>query len=238
MLEVAIGWDSREVEAYEVCAFSLLRRSSAPVHLQPIKSDLMYGSGIYRRQTERRDGRIWDVPSQAWAATEFACSRFLAPFLVSSGWVLFADCDMLWLGDVADLFALADPRYAVMCVQHGQIEAGGTKMDGQAQQAYGRKNWSSLMLINVDHPAMQRLTIKMVNTLPGRDLHRFCWLQDDEIGALPPEWNWLEGHSDPTVNPKVVHLTRGGPWMTGWDHVAYAEDWRRERALAGEPVHG
>ena len=33
-----------------------------------------------------------------------------------------------------------------------------------------RKNWSSLVLWNMDHPGTKRLTLDMVNELPGRDL--------------------------------------------------------------------
>jgi hypothetical protein len=57
-------------------------------------------------------------------------------------------------------------------------------------------------------------------------LHRFCWLEDDEIGELPVEWNWLVGHSDPEVNPKNVHFTDGGPWFQGFENVPHADEWR------------
>ena len=51
----------------------------------------------------------------------------------------------------------------------------------------------------------------MVNTLPGRDLHRFCWLEDDEIGELPPEWNHLVGIDPDTkaARPALLHYTLG-----------------------------
>ena len=101
-------------------------------------------------------------------------------------------------------------------------------LDGQAQTQYERKNWSSVMVFNVDHPANAQLTPAMVNALPGRDLHRFCWLEDDQIGELAPEWNFLVGHTDPSVEPKIVHFTEGGPWMSGYENVAYADEWRRQ----------
>ena len=40
--------------------------------------------------------------------------------------------------------------------------------------------------------------------------------QDDEIGELEEEWNWLDGHSDININPKNVHFTTGGPWFENW----------------------
>jgi hypothetical protein len=106
-------------------------------------------------------------------------------------------------------------------------------MDGQIQLHYPRKNWSSLMLFNVQHAAHSRLTPEMLNSVPGRDLHRFCWLADREIGAIPQTWNWLEGTSARTeAPPKAVHFTRGGPWMDNWRMVDYADLWLDEHARA------
>jgi hypothetical protein len=99
-------------------------------------------------------------------------------------------------------------------------------MDAQAQVRYARKNWSSVMLFNLDHPANWTLTVELINKVPGRDLHRFCWLDDKYIGELDVKWNWLVGHSDPTINPSIVHFTEGGPWFADYCDVPYAEEWR------------
>ena len=112
-----------------------------------------------------------------------------------------------------------------MCVKHDHRPSFNVKMDGQEQTSYPRKNWSSVMAFNVDHPANDALTADLVNALPGRDLHRFCWLADDEIGALPPEWNHLVGHSDDVRDPKIVHFTDGGPWFEAFRNVPYADEW-------------
>jgi hypothetical protein len=56
-------------------------------------------------------------------------------------------------------------------------------------------------------------------------------LSDDEIGALPTHWNWLEGSSSLEVGgelPRAVHFTRGGPWMAGWENVQFADLWHAE----------
>ena len=66
-------------------------------------------------------------------------------------------------------------------------------MDGAVQTAYPRKNWSSLMLFNCDHPSVKALTPEVVNRENGAYLHRLQWAEDSDIGALPVEWNWLEG---------------------------------------------
>ena len=167
-------------------------------------------------------------------ATEFAISRFLVPTLAQTGWALFMDCDMMMLTNVARLFDGLDRSKAVYCVKHKHTKGPKTKMDGQMQTFYVRKNWSSFMVFNCDHPSNKALTVEAVNTLPGRDLHRFCWLQDDEIGELDPAWNFLVGHSDPSIQPKNIHWTNGGPWFREYEDVPYADEWRdaRDKVMA------
>lgn len=223
-----LGFDSREAAAVAVArrGATIYGGPEYPVH--GVVLDDLREAGLYRRPTSRLDGRLYDMISEAPMATEHACARFLVPIIAGSGWALFTDGDVMFRRSLANLFALADPAKAVMCVHHRHEPPEGEKMDGQAQMRYARKNWSSVMLINCDHPANQRLTVEMVNEVPGRDLHRFCWLRDDEIGALPEEWNWLAGHSDPTINPAIVHFTLGTPDMPGYEDQPYADEWRRE----------
>lgn len=225
-----IGYDPREAEAFAVARHSARKASILPMPIHGLLLDDLRAKGLYTRPTSRRNGRLWDDISEAPMATEFAITRFLVPHLAGSGWALFMDCDMLVRKDLLRLFKLADPTKAVMVVKHDHQPPEGVKMDGQAQTRYARKNWSSVMLFNVDHPANRALTIDLVNTVPGRDLHRFCWLKDDEIGELAAEWNWLVGHSDPAVDPSIVHFTDGIPSMPGYEDCAFADDWRAELA--------
>ena len=164
-------------------------------------------------------------------STEFACSRFLTPILAKTGWAVFMDCDILARCSLARLFEEAQDHYAVMVVKHHHNPDYMVKMDGQMQVKYARKNWSSMMLFNCDHPANKALTHEMVNTLPGRDLHRFCWLEDDLIGGLDPKWNYLVGHTKINHEPNLVHFTDGVPFMPGFEHVEYADEYRRELEL-------
>jgi lipopolysaccharide biosynthesis glycosyltransferase len=171
-------------------------------------------------------------------ATEFAISRFTVPFLARKGWALFLDCDVICLEDINNLFALADPKYAIMCVKHNQESGAATKMDGQVQLFYARKNWSSVMLWNCNHPANKRFKKEHLNSWPGRDLHAFKWLDDSEIGELPQKWNWLV-HVTPG-KPKlegIWHYTLGGPWFPNWPAVdspnskMFDDVWRKESVL-------
>lgn len=194
---------------------------------------------------------MWDVISDAPMSTQHANARFLLPTLARidartefkplsgparsvdrpAGWALFMDGDMLVRANILDAAARLDPVKAVYCVHHDHAPSTTVKMDGQVQTVYSRKNWSSFVLFNCDHPSNKALTPDVVNMLPGRDLHRFCWLKDEEIGALGPEWNYLVGYSDPKIDPKVVHFTAGVPDMAGFENVPFADDWRAELAM-------
>lgn len=224
-----IGYEPREAEAFAV-ARRTLRRHAAGVPVHALHLDSLRRAGLYTRPTSTVRGQMWDDISDAPMSTEFAISRFLVPHLAKSGWALFMDCDMLIRHDVGELFAMADPSKAVMCVQHQYEPTEHTKMDGQAQTRYARKNWSSVMLFNCDHPANDALTLEMVNTVPGRDLHRFCWLTDDLIGALPGKWNFLAEAQPRIEDPAIVHFTLGHPNMPGHEAAPYAHEWRSELA--------
>lgn len=220
-LPIFIGWDSREDAAYRVCRFSMERRASRPLHFVPLRQKALRALGLYRRAAD------------PLASTEFTYSRFLVPHLAGYlGWALFCDCDFLWLGDVSEIFALADDRFAAICVQHNHRPTETRKMEGAAQTVYPRKNWSSLVLYNCGHPANRVLTPEVVNRETGAFLHRFQWLDDAMIGALPETWNWLEGwsHLPEDGPPQAIHFTRGGPWFDAWQDVAYADLWIAERA--------
>lgn len=221
-LQVYMGWDEREQEAYRVACRSLSHVSDLiPV---PLKLDRLADHGLLRRTMDRR-GQMYDLPSNAPCATEFAASRFLTPMLAQTGWALFVDCDVVFLSDPAELLEIADPNKAVMVVKHHNGHHAGTKMDGQQQVLYPRKNWSSVMLFNCDHPANRRLTLKDVNERPGRDLHAFYWLNDSEIGELQAEWNWLCGVQPRPEYPRIAHFTLGGPWLPNWEGAEHDDIW-------------
>ena len=235
-LRIFIGYDAREDEAYRVCAYSLRRHASIPLDIAP----LSHPPGLYTRTWHRNDAgqRIDDVDGKPFS-TDFAFSRFLVPELAGHrGWALFCDCDFLFLSDVAELLALRDARFAVQCVKHDHRPAERLKMDGQEQTRYARKNWSSLVLWNCEHAAHAGLSVDDVSHRPGSWLHGFRWLRDDQIGALPEAWNWLDGWSNSAVAAKAVHFTSGGPWFTDHKPGLYSEAWlQHENAMHAEGAH-
>ncbi len=236
---IFIGFDKREAAAFAVAKHSTVRRLTAPIPVRGIVLDEIHQAGLYWRPTERRDGRLWDLISDAPCATEFSISRFLTVHLAlqrangvsAPAWALFMDCDMLVRANLCRLFDQFDPRFAVMCVKHPPILDQGEKMVGQLQVPYDRKNWSSFVAYNLRHPANRALTLDLINTAPGRDLHRFCWLKDDEIGELDPTWNWFAHRGcEGNAEPAVVHFTRGTPDMPGHHDQPFASEWWGELA--------
>ncbi len=228
MRSIYIGFDPREAAAFAVARETAQRHTLRHIPVRGIVLDEMRQRGLYWRPTSRRDGRLWDDISDAPCSTEFSISRFLTPILAKAGLALFMDADMLVRDSLVPLFeyARAHPEFAVFCVKHNFAPPEGIKMDGQMQTVYARKCWSSVMLFNCAHAANANLSIDMINNRPGRELHAFCWLEDHQIGELPPEWNYLVGHTRCDEEPKIVHFTDGIPTMAGYENVEYAEEWR------------
>ena len=230
---IYVGWDPREASAFAVCRYSLRRHLNIPIPIHGLILDDLRARGLYTRPMEMRPSAadkpiMWDVVSNAPQSTQHANSRFFVPMLAKSGWALFMDGDILVRANLARMFESLDPKYAVYCVKHKFDPPEGVKMDGQAQVSYQRKNWSSFVVFNCDHVANKALTLEVLNNTPGRDLHRFFWLADCDIGELDPSYNFLVGHTDPAINPKVCHFTSGIPDMPGYHDVPYADEWRAE----------
>jgi hypothetical protein len=223
-MKVFIGWDQRDALAYEVCKKTLEENSTVPVEIFPLKEWELRQKGAYwRTYNVDERGQMWDSRDGKPFSTNFSFTRFCVPFLEDyrDEWVLFCDADMMWRGDIAELFTLINRDKSVMCVKHDHHPVEQVKMDGMIQTRYVRKNWSSLMLMN---PAKCRsLTGYAVNNQTGAWLHQMCWAKDDEIGEIPEEWNWLEGWSPPEIDPKVVHFTRGTPDMD--PNVSWSREW-------------
>jgi lipopolysaccharide biosynthesis glycosyltransferase len=181
-----------------------------------------------------RELGLYTRPQDVGASTEFSLTRFLSPYLAAqSGWVVFCDCDFLFLTDVNEVLEGLDSSKALYCVQHEYTPAHQIKMDGKQQVAYPRKNWSSFMVFNCDHPDVKALTPEVVNSATPAFLHRFEWIKSEQaIGALPLDWNFLEGeYRKPDETPRVIHFTNGGPWFAEWQDCDYADLWLRERHL-------
>lgn len=241
-MRVMLGYDPAEDEAYRVARYSIERRSSGPVWVSPIVLSDLQRAGLYNRPTVQKDGQLWDIVSNAPMSTEFAISRFFIPHLVDSDdceWILFADSDIVCHVDIAELFALAKPERAVMCVKHRQLWSSERKKIDRTQTVYPYKNWSSVVLWNVRHPAHEALTLEKLNNTPGRDLHAFDWLEISDIGGLDRKWNWLVDVEPEPASPAISHFTLGGPWLPGWPlRSTYDHVWTDEKAAYDAEMKG
>ena len=211
MINVFIGYDSKERVAYNVLSHSIIQNSTKPVAITPIALNNLKDDFVRERN--------------ALSSTEFSFSRFIIPHLMNyRGWALFMDCDMLMFEDIAELWRLRDDKYAVQVCKHDYVPKTDTKFLGQVQTKYEKKNWSSFMLMNC--AKCSALTPDYVNSASGLELHQFKWLEGDHlIGDLPLEWNWLVGEYDHKEDVNNVHFTEGGPWFKEYKDVDYSQDW-------------
>lgn len=219
-MKVYIGFDSRQNYSeyydkvfnapYMVC-YQSIRNYNKNIEIKPIILDDLIKKGYYYRDVD------------PLASTEFTYSRFLVPFLNNyKGIAVFCDSDFLWNCDIEELLEFYDETDAVSCVQHDYTPNTMTKMDGLQQTTYPRKNWSSLMMFNCEHPDTQKLSVEVVNTESPKYLHRMSWA--NSIGSIPLTYNYLEGDYEYMENPKAIHFTNGGPWHETWKGD-YGNEW-------------
>lgn len=208
MVKIFCGYDPREAIGFHVFAHSVIQRASQPVEIIPLAAmGLPQGSNT------------------------FTLSRFLVPYLSGfNGRAIFADaCDMLMLGDVAELDALFDPAFAVQVVKHPDYVSEherkyiGTEMECE-QSNYCRKNWASLMIVNCGHQAWKDQE-EFLERLPALHHLQFKGFDDEEIGALPPEWNVLVDEGQDDAAAKVLHWTAGIPTFKHYKNARRSKDW-------------
>lgn len=152
------------------------------------------------------------LPIKRQGLTPFTYSRFLVPYLCGyEGLGLFLDADMLALGDVTEVFDI------------GRMRSDKAVHVMQEQPAF---EWASMILFNCAHPSNKMLTPEHVENPEVKNLHKIGWLQRDEIGSLPKEWNvCIPYTSDPPENPKLVHFTQGVPYWWETRRQAHADAW-------------
>lgn len=141
------------------------------------------------------------LPIKRRGLTDFTYSRYLVPFLMGyQGWALFMDADMIAVGDVGEVFGLADEQYAVMVVKNPDL----------------RFEWPSLMLFNC--AKCRALTPQFIET---GEPQKFDW---GPVGELPGEWNRAVGY-EPIGDAKVLHYTAGIPVFAETRHLGGEEQW-------------
>lgn len=215
-INIYIGLDEPHLETFDVCKYSILEKNKKyNINIQPINYNTV---------------KEYDREKDQYESTQFAFARFFAPYLSGfKGISIFLDGDFLLLESIDKLLDLYNPKYALQCCQHDYIPKESVKMGGKKQAAWPRKNWSSLMIINNEHPKNKTLTPTTINNQSGAFLHRFKWLDDAEIGSLPLQWNWLVNwYTEPDDGyPLAIHYTEGGPWLKEYEDCEYSDLWKK-----------
>jgi lipopolysaccharide biosynthesis glycosyltransferase len=217
MITLAIGYDTTEAIAYHVCCNSVITTASQPIAIVPLSLNL-----FDNYKETHTDG-----------SNNFVYTRFLVPHLLNyRGWAIYIDGDMLLRSDIAELWKLRDESKAVMVVKHDYKTKMPVKYSGAKNEDYPRKNWSSVILWNCQHPSNKSITPEFVQNSTGRYLHRFAWLTDDLIGELPIEWNWLVDEYGDNHDAKLIHYTLGTPCFEEFTNTPMSECWHSELKLA------
>ena len=212
MITLYVGYDPREAAVFTVFNQSVIEQCSVPVAICPLHQKAL------------------DFDGQQDGTNAFIYSRYLIPYLQGfEGWAVFCDGDMILRDDLKNLWDLRDESKAVQVVQHDYKTREGRKYKGSPIENdnidYPRKNWSSVILWNCSHPANKILTKQYVSEAGGSVLHRFAWLDDNEIGALPNEWNHLVREQDHNPDARLVHFTLGAPGFEHYMRDDYAWEW-------------
>ena len=215
-IPVFVGYDPREAIAYHVCANSIIRNASAPVAIIPVALNLF---------TDYKE-------THGDNSNHFVYTRFLVPYLMDfQGRAIFIDGDMVVRGDIIELYESLQTAHDVAVVKHDYKTRMPVKYMGAPNEDYPRKNWSSVIVWDCQSYPNRRLTPDFVQKQPGSFLHRFAWIDDDRIQALPPEWNWLPDELGENTQAKLLHYTLGTPCFREFADTTQAAEWHKERAL-------
>ncbi len=210
-ITIVVGFDQKEAVAYHAFCQSVMEKASVPLQIMPLAEKSL---NVH-------------FPTQSDGSNKFIYSRFLTPYLNSyQGWAIFADGDMICQQDIKELWDLRDDSKAVMVVKHDYKTKAAVKYLHNKNEDYPRKNWSSLILWNCGHPANKLLTPEFIREQTGAFLHRFTWLEEEEIGELNSEWNWLAIEYPENYQAKLIHYTLGTPCFKDYAETSMADLWK------------
>jgi lipopolysaccharide biosynthesis glycosyltransferase len=141
------------------------------------------------------------------------------------GWAIYLDGDMVCQEDISLLWSLRDSSKAVQVVKHDYKTKSNKKYLNNINIDYPKKNWSSVIIWNCAHPKNRLLTPELISSSDGKFLHRFMWLDEEDIGEIPVEWNWLAIEYPPNPNAKLVHYTLGTPCFSEYSQTEMSDIW-------------
>lgn len=219
MIKMTVGFDQREAVVYHTFVQSVLTNTKETIAFIPLKLE-----NIQSYNEKHKDG-----------SNDFIYTRFLTPYLNKfEGWCIFADGDMICNTDINELWALKDPNKAVHVVKHDYKTKFPNKYLGNRNENYPRKNWSSLILWNCEHKKNKILTPEFISNQDGKFLHRFSWLEDEDIGSIDKKWNWLVSEYENNDNANLLHYTIGTPCFKQFKYSNHSDIWYKYYNLMNE----
>lgn len=208
MIRLFCGFDAREAIGFHTFVQSVIENTRSYPSFIPLYGD------------------------QGDGTNAFTYARFRIPELCGfQGWAIFVDAsDMLVNGgNISELWEMRDHKKAVQVVKHEyqtkhERKYVGTELESDNKD-YPRKNWSSVIIWNCGHQAHKDHR-DLLRGNDGSILHRFSWLDDEQIGELPREWNWLADEYGPNDEAKLLHWTAGIPGFYQYRDAAHAQEWK------------
>lgn len=82
-----------------------------------------------------------------------------------------------------------------------------------------------MVIFNCQHNSNKILTPEFIQEHDGSFLHRFQWLQDDEIGELEITWNYLAIEYKHRNDVKLIHYTLGTPCLDDFKETEMSDIW-------------
>jgi hypothetical protein len=80
------------------------------------------------------------------------------------------------------------------------------------------------------------LTPDFISSQTGKYLHRFSWLDDEDIGELPIDWNWLAIEYPNNPKAKIIHYTLGTPCFKDYRNSEMAVTWHEVQQKVNEGI--
>ena len=232
----------------EVCAASAINGSSLPVKVHYID-----WSVIDRARLEALG---------SWHGSAIAFSRlYLAELFPDLDWIVTCDADVLFRGDIAELWALRDD--AVSFIAHRDCplpprQYTPEQHDWYEAHGYRIRDWNryfadGLGLVNLKRwrekgyqAEFERLA-KAHDDWPSPDMMILNYVLQDDSKLLPVEWDAFSGDENADVDwskSGAVHFVEDTPWRrTKITHLAsdLVEEWwsvAERCGVSGKGYHG
>lgn len=250
VIHIAIPVDGRYREYAEVTVASARKGSSLPIKVHYIDWSVMDRA------------RLEALGS--WHGSAIAFSRlYLAELFPDLDWIITCDADVLFRGDIAELWALRDDSVSFIAHKDCPLPPHSytqSHYDWYKAHGFEIKDWSTyfadgLGLVNLKRwrekgyqEEFERLA-KAYDDWPSPDMMILNYVLQDDKKLLPVEWDCFSGDENADVDwakSGAVHFVEDPPWnrykithlasdlVEEWWHVAECNGIK----ITGQGYHG